>query len=307
MIPNPTQTSKLFDYRIPKKFKHLYKNNVTFYNYYNQLKELALNMFEWKNLPETIDQRYIELNLLERGACVYFNDEVLGNLCLPCYFSAPFNVYNIPEVRTAFAPQGYLKNLTYRDSVLIYNNYLHTDSISPLALFAERLMNIERTIDVNVSAQKTPLIVLCDEHERLSYENMIKQAQDNTLLIMGVKNGMDLNNVTTLNTSAPYVSDKLQILKKQIWNEALTFLGIDNVSTDKKERLVSDEVETNLGGVQAQRFVALNARRQAVEQINKMFKTNIQVNFRMSQETVSMKDYPEEREVVDNGKLYDNA
>ena len=117
---------------------------------------------------------------------------------------------------------------------------------------------------------------------------------ENEPVIIGNAQGFSLDSVKVLNTASPYVGDKLNILKRQIWNEALTFLGIENVSSDKKERLVSDEVETNLGAVAAQRYTLLNSRREAAEKINKMFGTNIEVNFRAETRTEErIADLPE--------------
>ena len=80
--------------------------------------------------------------------------------------------------------------------------------------------------------------------------------------------------------TTPYVGNELQTYKHQIWNEALTYLGIENVNTDKKERLISDEVVNNMGDVEAERFTRLNARRQACEEINELFGLDVQVDFR---------------------------
>lgn len=265
-------------------------NNQTFLDYFYRLQELAINMFEWSNIPDTIDERFLELTLCEYGYAVYFRDEVIGDLALTCTIGTPLNVYRIPTYRRAYANNGYQKELTDKDSVLIFNNFLHTPTIMTILLFARRLYEIERSIDVNVKAQKTPVLMLCDETERLSIKNLYKQYDGNEPIIYGAKN-LDLKNITTLNTSAPYVADKLEILKRQIWNEALTFFGIENSNTEKKERLVTDEITSNLGGVEAQRYVMLNSRRQAAKQINKMFGTNIEVNFRQDMSTFN-KDMP---------------
>lgn len=293
------QPFKLFKpHKPPKEYTPMILNTRTFWDYFYRLEELALNVFEWRNLPDSIDERFMELTLIERGYCVYFNDEIMGDLVLPCTYGGELDVYRIPIQRRAYSVNGYQKFLTKDDSVLIFNNYLHTPSIETIILFAKRLAEIERTIDVNVLAQKTPVTILCDKSQELTYKNLYEKAQGNTPVIIGSKTGLDLGDIKALNTSAPYVSDKLNILKRQIWNEALTFLGIENVSSDKRERLVSDEVETNLGAVQAQRWVMLNARQQAVKKINKMFGTNIEVVFK--------EDNTEgEKEVEEDGEIYD--
>lgn len=259
-------------------------NNRTYLQYYNRLLELAINMYEWKNLPETVDERFLELTLFSDGMAVFFRDDILGDLCLQCMIGGNLDVYRIPIERTAYATNGYQMRLNNTNSVIIFNNYTHTNSMLDIEMFARRLYEIDRTIDVNVKAQKTPVLIRATENQRLTLKNLYMQYDGNEPFIFGDKN-LDMDGVKALKTDAPYVADKLNILKRQIWNEALTYLGIENSNTEKKERLVSDEVTTNLGGVEAQRFCRLNARRQAAKQINKMFGLNIQVDFRQDKQT----------------------
>lgn len=259
-------------------------NNRTYLQYYNRLLELAINMYEWKNLPETVDERFLELTLFSDGMAVFFRDDILGDLCLQCMIGGNLDVYRIPIERTAYATNGYQMRLNNTNSVIIFNNYTHTNSMLDIEMFARRLYEIDRTIDVNVKAQKTPVLIRATENQRLTLKNLYMQYDGNEPFIFGDKN-LDMDGIKALKTDAPYVADKLNILKRQIWNEALTYLGIENSNTEKKERLVSDEVTTNLGGVEAQRFCRLNARRQAAKQINKMFGLNIQVDFRQDKQT----------------------
>lgn len=271
--------------RKKKRWPSAQINNQTYIDYYQRLMEFAINMFEWRNLPPTVDERFLELTLYEKGYCLYFNDEVVGNLALTCTIGGMLDVYRIPTERRAFAVNGYNKICTSQDSVLIFNNYLHTPTILTIELFARRLYEIERTIDVNVKAQKTPTLVLASEQQRLTMLNLYMQYDGNEPFIFGDKD-MEFDGIKCLKTDAPYVADKLQVLKHQIWNEALTFCGIENSNQDKKERLVADEVGSNYGNIEAQRNVMLNARRQAADKINRMFGTNIEVGFRSSLNTM---------------------
>lgn len=274
-------------------------NNKTFDMYYNRLTELALNMFEWVNLPESVDERFLELSLFSHGMAVYFNDEVMGNLALNCKIGGDLDVYRIPIRRTAYATNGYQKRLTNQDSVIIFNNYTHTNSLLDIEMYATRLYEIERAIDVNVRGQKTPNIVRATESQRLTMLNLYMQYDGNEPFIFG-DNNLDMDAIKVLKTDVPFIADKLNLLKRQIWGEALTYLGIANNSSDKKERLITKEVNSNLGGVEAQRFCKLNARRQAVKKINKMFGTNIEVKFR--EEPVH--ELPEKEKEETNESLY---
>ena len=255
------------------------RNNATYLQYYMHLTELAMSMFEWKNLPDTVDARFLELTLFEDGQIVFFNDEELGFLCLQCAVNGGFNVYRIPTNRRAYAVNGYQKNLTENDSVIIYNNFLRTNSMLDVRNFAERLYNIDRAIDVNINAQKTPILIKCDEQQRLTMLNTYQQYDGNQPVIFGDK-ALDTNAFQVLNTGAPLVADRLYELKTQLWNECLTYLGISNINVQKKERLITDEVIRNQGGTIASRYSRLEARRQACEQINRMFGLDIECNYR---------------------------
>lgn len=257
-----------------------YQNHVAYTQYYHRLTELSMSMFEWVNLPPTVDARFLELTLFRNGSAVFFKDEAVGCLALPCAANGKLNVYNIPRLRRAYATNGYNNTLTDKNSVIIYNNYLHTNSVTDVEMFARRLADLDRAIDVNANAQKTPILIECSEDQRLTMEALYRQYDGNSPVIFGVKGMDERGTVKVLTTGAPYVADRLYTLKTQIWNEALTYLGISNVSFAKKERLVSDEVIRSQGGTIASRYSRLESRRQACEQINDMFKLNIECNYR---------------------------
>lgn len=262
------------------KFEESARNNdLTFIQYVNALTELATTMFEWKNLPDTIDERFMELTLFSRGSAVFFKDEVMGFLCLPCLIKGRLDVYRIPIDRQAFAVNGYRKNLNNEDSVIIWNNYIHTNSELLVRNYSTRLWSLDRIIDVNANAQKTPVLIKASEQQKLTLENAYMQWDGNEPVIFGDKQ-LDTNNFSVLKTDAPYIADKIYQLKTQYWNECLTRLGISNVNIQKKERLISDEVTRAMGGVIASRYSRLEMRRQAADAINRMFNLNIEVDYR---------------------------
>lgn len=245
-------------------------NNATYQQYYNRLTELSTVMFEWKNLPTTVDQRFLELTLFAKGMAVFFKDEELGYLALPVAINGTWNVYNIPKGRRAYATNGYQNNLDDKNSVIIFNNYTHTNSMLDVEMFSRRLYNMDRAIDININAQKTPVLIQCTEQQRLTMLNLYKQYDGNEPFIFG-DSSLDVKGFQVLKTDAPFVADKIRQEKTQTWNEALTYLGISNTNVTKKERLISDEVIRSQGGTIASRYSRLEMRRQACEAINKMF------------------------------------
>lgn len=261
-------------------FDESLENNMeTFYLYYNRLKEIAISRFKWLNLPDSVDPRYLELCLFDNGNALFFKDSEMGYLTLSDVSNGNFNVYGEPVKRRAYSRyNNYQRRLNYKNSTYIWNNMLRTGNVLEIQSFAKRLYNLDRIIDVNANAQKTPVLILCDEKERLTMKNLYQQFDGNAPVIFGDK-ALNVQGVQVLKTDAPFICDKIYELKTQIWNEALTYLGIPNVAYQKRERLVSDEVTRGLGGTLISRTSALTMREEACRKINKMFGLNVEVEF----------------------------
>lgn len=288
---------------MPKKktqFGESAKKNVNAYGHYlEQLLQLSVCMFEWKNLPPGIDEVFMERILFQRGSILFYKDEELGQfVALPYVGGAPFDIYEIPYSRRAYSMNGYNWQGDNTNSVIIYNNMIRTDTYTTVERYAEKLWEIDRTIDVNQKAQKTPVLVQGTEKQRLTLLNLYMKYDGNEPFIFGDKNSLDDKPLTSISTGAPYLCDKLMELKSRYWNECLTYIGISNVSIGKKERLITDEVQRNNGGTIAMRHSRLNARKQACEKINAMFGLNIEVDFRDDTEPIDF-EVKEMKEVED--------
>lgn len=256
-------------------------NNQCFVNYYNRLLDIASACFVWDGLPESIDTVFLESTLTKNGFALVFKDEVTEEyLGLPAILQSDFDVYGYPRLRTAYGVNGqYQKTgLTNKDSVLIYDTVNRNIITNVLANYAYRLMNCERTVDVNVMAQKTPILVTCDQKKRLSLKNAFAQFFGNAPVIYGTK-GFSKDDFSTLDIKAPFVADKLQEMKAQIWNEALTYLGIPNIVYNKAERITTDEVNRSMGGTFAGRYTRQRTRELATARMNQLFDFECKVEF----------------------------
>ena len=254
-------------------------NTWSYLQYEDMLTEIALARFDWQGLPDTIDHRYMERALLFQGKALYFKDEVMGDLALKVTLNSKFDVYGIPTLRQAYGENGYTTKRTPNNSVIIWNNLNHKPTFPIIQNYAMRMYDLDQTIDVNARAQKTPVLVTCDEAERLSLENLYTQYDGNRPVIYGSR-GLSPDALQVLKTDAPYVGDKLYQLKVNLWNEAMSALGVANVSQMKKERMVSSEINNLMGGTLAQRYSFIQARQEAADAINDMFGTDITVVFR---------------------------
>lgn len=255
-------------------------NKRSYLYYIDRMKELGISMFEWENLPDTCDERTLELTLFMYGQAIFFKDDVVGELVLPFAGNGPFDVYGVPINRRAYSKYNqYKKWLTNENSVIIYNNRLRTNSYNDVQLFAKRLWALDMAIDVNVNAQKTPILIRCDTKQRLTFQNLYKEYDGNAPVIYG-DTALDPNSFSVLRTDAPFVAKQIHDIRNEIWNDAMTMLGVANTNVRKRERLIADEVSLNKGVFVSSRYGRLEARRKAAEQINNMFGTNIKVYYR---------------------------
>ena len=248
--------------------------------YRDRLTDIALSCVKWKNLPEEIDPRFLEWCLFYDGMAIFFKDDITEKfVCIQVMPSGQFNMYRIPKERTAYAVNGYQNSdLNETNSVIIYNNLLRKPSVQDIEIYAKKLTNIDLTLNVNVNAQKTPIAIICDETQRLTFQQLYQNYAGNMPFIFGDK-GLNLDNVKSINTQADYKGEELNKLKTDIWNEALTYLGVSNVQYQKKERINTEEINRSMGGAFASRRSRIKARQNAVDEINKMFGLSIEVDF----------------------------
>ena len=265
-------------------------NDYTFTDYFHRLMLLARSVFKWENLPNSMDEKWIEKFLFRTGFCVFYNNPTKGLMVAECTYDGNLNNYEEPVSVTPIGIDIEPVKLTVgKDCVLIRNNDVMMPTAFPVKLFAYRLAEISRTIDINVNAQKTPVVMYGTDKQKLTMKNMFAQWNGNEPVIYGDKN-IDTSPIGVLKTEAPIVFPQLQIQKQALWNECLTFLGINNANTEKRERLITDEVIANNTHIDLSADCLLKSRELACKQINKLFGTEIKVGLREEVEPECMHD-----------------
>lgn len=260
----------------------LYINELQYNDYIERIKKICLSMFEWVNLPTSMNSRYLEECLFYLGQASLLYDEKYGFINTKCSNDGRINIYGLPTNLTCYSYDYYTRRKLYvglnndeeqqiDEAILVMNNYERIPTLSTCELFAKKLTNADLTAYVNIQAQKTPVLVLCKENQRLTLENMYSQYEGNRPVIFGDSTDLDINSIKSINTNAPFIADKIMEYKKEIWNELLTFLGINNIMLEKKERLVTDEANSNneLINMNLQSF--LIPRQEACKKFNELF------------------------------------
>lgn len=252
-------------------------NNLEDYQIFKgRLFDLACGCFNFENLDENIDKPFIIRRFILEGRLLCFRDDILDKMIIyPFTNNGRLNEYNIPiERHVVLMNNGASYNLNDEDSVILRCNVSGTSLARIIDYFARNIYLINRTIQININAQKTPVALQCNEDNRLSYENLLKDYQGNVPVIFGSRD-LDLNQMKALNMNAPLVAPQLYELMANYWNEFLTFFGIPNVSLNKKERLITDEVQRTMGGILVSRQNFENQLKSDFDRVNKMFGTNI--------------------------------
>lgn len=263
-------------------------NDSTYIDYLNRFTKIALSMFEWVNLPKSMNARFLEMCLFYFGNAALLKDKRYGFINTKCTGSGEINIYGLPtklncfsydfnSIRTLYTglnPMFTDKQREAREDyecILVQNNWEGTPTIATLELFAYRLYEAQRTCDTNIIAQKTPVLLVADETQRLFLENLYNQYNGNQPFIFGDKEQLGEQTLKCINTQAPFVADKITEYKKEIWNEALEYLGVNSLQTEKKERLISDEANSNneLINLNLQSF--LIPRQEACKKFNEKF------------------------------------
>lgn len=274
-------------------------NNITFSYWYYKLMLVVKALFEWENLPNGIESRYIEKYLFNDGSCLFFKDRILGYMVAGIAQDGGVNCYDDPTtvtpVATNYVYSGSKPLMNGEDCYLIRNNDLRLPEFAVVRYYAYKLCNLDRAIDVNIESNKTPTVVKCSDKQRLSFKQALNQRHDNEPVIW-VDKGADMEQIETLDLKPTQIFKDLQIQKHMILNEFFSDIGVNNANMDKKERMVANEVEANNEQVKASEDVLLRCRQEACKKINKIFGLNISVKRRELDEVPEYKDIIKEEQ-----------
>lgn len=247
-----------------------------FLDYYVRLKNLACTMFKWEGLPESVNERFLERCLYLQGRAVFFNSDTRGYLGLNASLE-DINIYDEPLRIRPITPVTSFPVMDADKCVLIRNTPDMYPTFITTRRYAKMLYDIDASIDVNIAAQKTPVLLLTDQKQKQTAMAVYQKYKGNTPVIFGVKDVFDPNAFKVLRTDAPFVAGQLQDIKITKYNEYLAFLGI-GMADYKTERRVTGEVEQFNRQANALANIGLSQREEACRKINALYNLNVSVH-----------------------------
>lgn len=254
-------------------------NIKTYQDFYARLARIAMSMFEWENLPESMDSEFLERCLFFFGqAALLYKADYGGFVNTQSVVHGKLNLYYKPVSLECYGPDNVnVVRSVYNgldepkdqeeECILVENMMFMVPTASTLDLYAMRMAEVQRSEDVNIKQQKFPMYIQTDQKQRFSIENTYDQYSGNTPVIVADKTGMTSDSFRAVNTEVPYVADKLQQYRLKIFNEALSFLGVNNLN-EKKERQLTSEIEKNNEEVNLNLQAFLVPRQRAARQFN---------------------------------------
>lgn len=307
-----------FNIQLPSKLIRedaVFKNNLAFMHYFDNMRDIALARTKWEGFPESIDTRFLEICLVEYGCFIAFRDEVANRIiCLPFDVEGTRDYQGNPVTVMAHSPyMNMRRRITVNEEpcAICYNNFIRKSDLDTIRMFAERMTDCTRTIEVNVSNQKTPKYVGANRFQKLTIENIIGNERMNCPVIY-MDDRVDMTKLVPIDLTVPYVADKLDMHTLYIWSEYLSYLGIDNLNQYKKERSVSAEVTNNEENVEISRNTNMECRMKFVEDFKRAFpeyqNANVHFNSIVSYANIMQKLMSVREVGGDNhGGIHDNA
>ncbi len=253
-------------------------NDLTFRTLFDKFKLIAMNEWEWQGLPDGIEPRHIERLLFSHGRACFFRDPSMSHMVLECAPGGNVNVYGDPLWYRVHG-FNYQRKVNADKCVVIRNNLLGLATHDFLMHYVNKLTEAERTMDVNIKACKTPVVFTCDDKDVLTFKRIFQQVDGNVPAIFADR-GLNLESIQAFMTGVQFMGNELMDYKRSVESDLLTFLGQDNTPVDKKERLITDEAESNNQLIASFADLQLEARKKACEEINALFGLSISVKRR---------------------------
>lgn len=267
-----------------------------------RLLRLGSSAIKWEGFPTSIDKVYLEYLLLRNGSAIILNDPEMGLVCGQNASTGILDIYGYPQNRSVIFRNGLQVFCNVNESVIIYNNSMRRGDTWMYEIFANDLANIDMAVRVNINSQKTMPIIPSSLEQSLSMKNLYSDIEENKGMRIVDNSSMDIEafkSALQFDNRKSFTSDNMIMVQRELWNRCLTFMGINNVNVEKRERVNTFETTSNLDEIYIMRRDRINSRERACEIMEKKWGIKVTVDY--------YSDLIAKEGRVNNGEIYNGS
>lgn len=274
-----------------------WENDRQFDDLFLRHTNVFMNQFVWNNLPETVDPIFFERTaLFDSRVCLLYVPQTNAWISLPCTPASHQNKYYDYTTYRAFSinfEQEFLALTRFNKDILAFltsdypinnglpigvvlnDNFNNYPMVETVEIYCKKILNTQRAIDVATEQLKIPSIIQSSEDTINSIQKAVSQIRENVVAVFANSSLKDkLTDVKSIPTGAnPDVLQALWDTNNNYKGELYTAFGCDNLNTaDKKERLLTDEVNSNNEIIEAMLETRLDSRKEFCKNFNEVFR-----------------------------------
>lgn len=274
--------------------------NTEMYRIFSNLYDIACSRFIWEGLPPSIESRYIEEFIVNYGEVMFTKDEVLGLICLPCQGQGDLNIYGeytkyrllqhggeplntvvYPLIRGQESPM--INKIHEKEGtkpqygVLLKASNNDMPFIENVKYYTKLLYDFKLSYSMNLQQQRFTNIIPTNEMNELSIRRILGKIYDYEPFVMVDESEVEniQNGYKTIDTGIKYLLSNLWEDEQRVFSDYLTLCGINNNPNVKKERMITDEVNSNNEFIEYMINRELTIRQECAKYLTKLNEGNI--------------------------------
>lgn len=248
-----------------------------------------LGMFEYKNLPETLDSEFIEKCLLMYGYAIITKvpEEYKGGgiYCLPGSYGGESNASLLPTtctINSTWLRYSVSQQEIGKDCVLMRNDPFMVGIANLVARYCSQLADLEITLRMQaVSMRASHILVANDDTAKEDAEEYLRKLEEGKLGVIGSDALPEMLSFDTKEYAHSGISNIKDTLEAMQWLSAHLFIDMGLNDNYNMKREAINEAETDANADTLLPFVEqmLKYRKKGVEEINRLYGTNGEVDF----------------------------
>lgn len=262
--------------------------NTALVEYYTRyLFQKVISVFEFEGLPEEWADNYFKYVLFGYGVIAVIYTDKYGIICQDCGLSG-FDVFYQPTRCIIANPHlPGLKEFKIHENCEIIKLQPDYGSVMDLVTTYADLMALAlETTGANLLNSKLSYVFFAENKTAAeSFKKLYDRVASGEPMAVIDKNllmedGTPAWQIFTQNVGQNYITDRLLNDMKTLEDQFNTVIGVPNANTQKRERMITDEVNANNVDTQCRVNLWLETMNKDIEQVNKMFGTDIKVKYR---------------------------